>query len=211
MKPNTPSTPSIRDADRGGPSPERVREIIADAIDAARYAHPTNPRERPRPFSEADRSDREYALRLANAAIASLPTPALKIETVAGDEDARAILRELLAVAHETQMHMFPSTLVESGWFKRAAKVAVQSSTTVLYSCPHPDCQFARGNPIQVVVRPEGGVALAGDGEVATELKALADLALAAFTGDTQENYALCDINNRLRGLLARLRPGEGR
>lgn len=36
-------------------------EAMADAIDAARYAHPTFPRERPRPFSEADEGDREYA------------------------------------------------------------------------------------------------------------------------------------------------------
>ena len=50
-------------------------ECVADAIDAARYAHPIHPRERPRPFSEADRSDREYALRLARAAIiAMLPS-----------------------------------------------------------------------------------------------------------------------------------------
>jgi hypothetical protein len=44
-------------------------EAAADAIDAARYAHPEHPRERPRPFSEADTSDREYAMRLAHAAV----------------------------------------------------------------------------------------------------------------------------------------------
>lgn len=47
-------------------------EIIADAIDAARYQHPTEPRERPRPFSEADKGDREYATRLARAALSAL-------------------------------------------------------------------------------------------------------------------------------------------
>lgn len=52
-------------------------EAVADAIDAARYAHPEHPRERPRPFSEADRGDREYAVRLARAALSALPaTPA---------------------------------------------------------------------------------------------------------------------------------------
>lgn len=44
-------------------------EAVADAIDEARYRHPDYPRARPRPFSEADRSDREYAIRLACAAI----------------------------------------------------------------------------------------------------------------------------------------------
>lgn len=46
-------------------------ETVADAIDAARYAHPEHPRERPRPFGEADRSDKEYATRLARAALAA--------------------------------------------------------------------------------------------------------------------------------------------
>jgi hypothetical protein len=46
-------------------------EAIADAIDEARFKSPVHPRERPRPFSEADRSEREYALRLARAAIKS--------------------------------------------------------------------------------------------------------------------------------------------
>ncbi len=45
-----------------------IIEQMADAIDGARYAHPEHPRERPRPFAEADRSDREYAMRLARAA-----------------------------------------------------------------------------------------------------------------------------------------------
>lgn len=45
---------------------------VADAIDAARYAHPQNPRLRPRPFADADPSDQEYAIRLARAAIAAL-------------------------------------------------------------------------------------------------------------------------------------------
>lgn len=44
-------------------------ETLADAIDAARFAHPQNPRERPRSFADADPSDREYAIRLARAAI----------------------------------------------------------------------------------------------------------------------------------------------
>jgi hypothetical protein len=47
-------------------------EAVADAIDAARYAHPEYPRERDRPFSEADDSDREYARRLATAAVEAL-------------------------------------------------------------------------------------------------------------------------------------------
>lgn len=51
-------------------------EAAADAIDEARYQHPDRPRERPRPFSEADRHDREYALRLARAAIRALAHPA---------------------------------------------------------------------------------------------------------------------------------------
>jgi hypothetical protein len=46
-------------------------EKVADAIDAARFAHPTHPRERDRPFADADRSDREYAMRLTRAAIAA--------------------------------------------------------------------------------------------------------------------------------------------
>lgn len=47
-------------------------EAMADAIDSARYEHPLHPRERPRPFEEADMSDREYAERLARAAIRAL-------------------------------------------------------------------------------------------------------------------------------------------
>lgn len=49
---------------------ERGDEInrMADAIDAARYAHPEHPRDRPRPFAAADQGDREYAFRLARAA-----------------------------------------------------------------------------------------------------------------------------------------------
>lgn len=46
-------------------------ERVADAIDLARYRHPDLPRERPRPFAEADASDREYAIRLARAALAT--------------------------------------------------------------------------------------------------------------------------------------------
>lgn len=42
---------------------------VADAIDAARFAHPQNPRERPRAFADADPSDREYAIRLARAVL----------------------------------------------------------------------------------------------------------------------------------------------
>lgn len=45
---------------------------MADAIDAARYAHPQHPRERDRPFSDADKGDREYAFRLARAAYAAI-------------------------------------------------------------------------------------------------------------------------------------------
>lgn len=57
---------------------ERLRmgpdlETLADAIDAARFAHPQNPRERPRSFEDADPSDREYATRLAKAVIAVWP------------------------------------------------------------------------------------------------------------------------------------------
>ena len=48
---------------------------MADAIDAARYAHPLHPRERPVPFAEADRTDREYAFRLARAAFAAITAP----------------------------------------------------------------------------------------------------------------------------------------
>jgi hypothetical protein len=51
-------------------------EAAADAIDEARYQHPDHPRDRPRPFSQADRHDREYALRLARAAIRALAHPA---------------------------------------------------------------------------------------------------------------------------------------
>lgn len=47
-------------------------EAVADAIDLARYEHPRHPRERPRSFEEADMSDREYAERLARAAIRAL-------------------------------------------------------------------------------------------------------------------------------------------
>lgn len=53
------------------PDAVRALEEMADAIDEARYQHPDHPRERPRPFSEADRHDREYALRLARAALAA--------------------------------------------------------------------------------------------------------------------------------------------
>jgi len=58
-------------APAGAPSEEDVMRM-ADAIDLARYQHPETPRERPRPFSEADRSDREYATRLARAAYMAL-------------------------------------------------------------------------------------------------------------------------------------------
>lgn len=47
----------------------RIVELIADAIDEARYEHPIHPRARPRPFSEADAGDREYAFRMARAAM----------------------------------------------------------------------------------------------------------------------------------------------
>lgn len=50
-------------------------EQVADAIDEARYRHPEHPRERPRPFSEADEGDREYATRLARAAIEAMREP----------------------------------------------------------------------------------------------------------------------------------------
>lgn len=56
------------------PTRETV-EAVADAIDAARFASPKHPRERPRPFAEADKTDREYSLRLARAAIAALSRP----------------------------------------------------------------------------------------------------------------------------------------
>lgn len=56
-------------------SEDRV-EAVADAIDAARFAHPTHPRERPRPFREADSGDREYATRLAKAALSAASVPA---------------------------------------------------------------------------------------------------------------------------------------
>lgn len=49
-----------------------ILETVADAIDAARFAHPQNPRERPRAFVDADPSDREYAIRLARAALAAI-------------------------------------------------------------------------------------------------------------------------------------------
>jgi hypothetical protein len=55
------------------PADEDIQRV-ADAIDDARYRHPEHPRERPRPFSEADRGDREYATRLARAAVAALFT-----------------------------------------------------------------------------------------------------------------------------------------
>lgn len=61
-------------------------EAVADAIDAARFAHPDHPRDRPRPFSEADASDREYASRLAIAAIRALATPAPEARSAGGDE-----------------------------------------------------------------------------------------------------------------------------
>ena len=56
---------------------DEMVEKAAAAIDAARYAHPDHPRERPQPFNEADKSDREYATRLARAALSTLPTDAL--------------------------------------------------------------------------------------------------------------------------------------
>ena len=62
----------LRSAPSHDPSPELI-EKVADAIDAARFRSPDYPRERPRPFAEADRSDREYALRLARAALAAIP------------------------------------------------------------------------------------------------------------------------------------------
>ena len=60
-RPITPSLSPVRSAE--------ALEAAADAIDLARYQHPDHPRERPRPFSEADRHDREYAFRLARAAL----------------------------------------------------------------------------------------------------------------------------------------------
>lgn len=57
------------------PASDRAKVVeVADAIDLARFQHPYHPRERDRPFSEADKSDREYATRLALAAIRALAT-----------------------------------------------------------------------------------------------------------------------------------------
>lgn len=53
---------------------EKTLEAVADAIDAARYAHPEYPRDRPMPFSQAHRTDREYAFRLARAALGAADT-----------------------------------------------------------------------------------------------------------------------------------------
>lgn len=49
-----------------------LEDIVADAIDAARFAHPESPRVRPRPFADAYKHDREYAFRLARAAIIAM-------------------------------------------------------------------------------------------------------------------------------------------
>jgi hypothetical protein len=71
----------------------KMEDIIADAIDEARYHHPIYRRERDRPFSEADRSDREYALRLARAVMKALPA-------AHGDVDAlRKYLMQIYAAA----------------------------------------------------------------------------------------------------------------
>lgn len=59
------------------PQAEGELERVADAIDAARYARPEFPRERPHPFSQADHRDREYAFRLARAALRSAQAPTL--------------------------------------------------------------------------------------------------------------------------------------
>lgn len=64
--------PNAAPASHGATALERA----ADAIDAARYAHPEHPRERPHPFAEAHKTDREYAFRLARAAL----TPTLREE-----------------------------------------------------------------------------------------------------------------------------------
>lgn len=64
-------------------------EMVADAIDLARYQHPEHPRERPRPFSEADRSDREYATRLAKAALNALTPPPSSGDGKSFDKSAR--------------------------------------------------------------------------------------------------------------------------
>jgi hypothetical protein len=66
-------------------------ETVADAIDLARYQHPEHPRERLRPFSEADRSDREYAIRLARAALAAA-------QAGATDDSEVTRLKELFAL-----------------------------------------------------------------------------------------------------------------
>lgn len=60
-----------------GPVAGNEINLMADAIDAARYAHPQHPRERPRPFADADKGDREYVFRLARAAFKAIPALSL--------------------------------------------------------------------------------------------------------------------------------------
>lgn len=61
-------------------------ELMADAIDGARYQHPDHPRDRPRPFSEADTNDREYALRLARAALAAVKDRQVGVADIPADQ-----------------------------------------------------------------------------------------------------------------------------
>ncbi len=71
----------------------RPINAMADAIDAARYAHPARPRERERLFAEADRSDREYAFRLARAAYAALSASSASATRLALGDTAYAKVR----------------------------------------------------------------------------------------------------------------------
>lgn len=86
---------------------DKIEEIVADAIDAARYAHPEHPRERPLPFSEADKSDREYAMRLARAAIHALSSsPAQGVP-----EDWKLTPRELNEVMRQVAWGLLRNNL----------------------------------------------------------------------------------------------------
>lgn len=82
---------------------QELVEAAGDAIDAARYAHPQFPRERPRPFSEADEGDREYAVRLARAAIPLIRKAALEEAAKVAEASADELWEDDGTLLHSTR------------------------------------------------------------------------------------------------------------
>lgn len=132
------TTSSSSASRRGAPAPALPQagvneEEIADAIDAARYAPPYHPRGRERPFAEALSGDREYALRLARAAIARLtPVPAVP-------EGRRRF------VAEELRKYATARTQFEDGMIIASQAILAEAST-MLAATPAPAVEGLENN-----------------------------------------------------------------